>query len=67
MGKDKKTPITVEDKEYFVEDMSEQAKLLFNHVADLEKKMGTMRFNLDQLTVGRDAFLNMLKAELEKE
>ena len=39
MGKNEKTPITVEDQEYFVEDLNEQQQLMVNHIADLDKKI----------------------------
>ena len=56
MGKNEKTPITVNDKEYIIEDMTDGQKVLLNHVNDLGRKMDNARFNLDQLAVGRDAF-----------
>jgi hypothetical protein len=31
----------------------------------LDRKIGSARFNLDQLQVGRDAFMGMLKQSLE--
>jgi len=65
MGKDKKTPITVNDKEYFVEDMTEEQRTMLNHINDLGRKMDNARFNMDQLAVGREAFVNMLAAALE--
>ena len=65
MGKNEKTPITVNDKEYFVEDMSDQEKTMVNHLADLDRKLSTSQFNIDQLAVGREAFVNMLAASLE--
>lgn len=65
MGKDKKTPITVNDKEYFVEDMTEQQQAILNHINDLDRKLSSAQFNLDQLTVGREAFVNMLASSLE--
>ena len=34
MGKQKKTPITINDKEYFVEDMTDQQQTIVNHIAD---------------------------------
>jgi len=37
-----------------------------NHVADLDRKLASARFNVDQLQVGRDAFYGMLKTALEK-
>ena len=65
MGKDKKTPITVNDKEYIIEDMTDEQKTLLNHVNDLGRKMDNARFNLDQLSVGRDAFVKHLSVSLE--
>jgi len=67
MGKDKKTPITINDKEYFVEDMTEQQQTIVNHIADLNRKLNTAQFNMDQLRVGRDAFVNLLTAQLAEE
>ena len=65
MGKNEKTPITINDKEYFIEDLTDEQKVLFNHVADLDRKLSSARFNLDQLSVGREAFVNMLARSLE--
>ena len=65
MAKDKKTTITVDGTDYIFEDMSEKQKVLVNHVADLDRKIGSSQFNLDQLNVGKDAFIKLLKAELE--
>jgi len=65
MGKNEKTPITVNDIEYFVEDMTDEQKALLNHVNDLGRKMDNARFNLDQLAVGRDAFVARLANSLE--
>jgi hypothetical protein len=67
MGKQKKTPITINDKEYFVEDMTDQQQTMVNHIADLERKLNTAQFNMDQLRVGRDAFVNLLTAQLAEE
>ncbi len=64
MGKNEKTPITVNDKEYFVEDMTDEQRAMLNHINDLGRKLDNARFNLDQLAVGRDAFVNMLAASL---
>ena len=65
MGKNEKTPITVNGKEYFVEDMTDEQRTLLNHINDLGRKMDNARFNMDQLAVGREAFVNMLAASLE--
>lgn len=66
MGKDKKTPITVNDVEYFVEDMTDEQKTLLNHVNDLDRKLGSAQFNLDQLNVGRQKFIELLAEALER-
>jgi hypothetical protein len=66
MGKNEKTPVTIDGVEYKFEDMSQQQQLLFNHVVDLDRKLTSSRFNVDQLQVGRDAFFKMLKDEIEK-
>lgn len=67
MGKNEKTPITVNDIEYFVEDMADEQRTMLNHINDLGRKMDNARFNLDQLAVGRDAFVKMLADSLEQE
>jgi len=67
MGKNEKTPISIDGVEYHFEDMTEKQQVLVNHVADLDRKIGAARFNVDQLQVGRDAFFAMLKAELKPE
>tara|TARA_R100000541_G_scaffold592_1_gene3934 strand:- start:219 stop:452 length:234 start_codon:yes stop_codon:yes gene_type:complete len=65
MGKNEKTPITVNDKEYFVEDMTNKQKALMNHVNDLGRKIDNAQFNLDQLAVGRQKFVELLADALE--
>jgi hypothetical protein len=65
MGKDKKTPITIDDYEYDFETLAPEHQAMVNHIADLDRKIASARFNLDQLNVGRTAFYNMLKAALE--
>lgn len=56
--------VTIDNAEYAVEDLSDQAKLLIDHVADLDRKLASMDFQRQQLQVGRDAFFSMLKAAL---
>jgi len=65
MGKDKKTPITIDGVEYSFEDLTAEQQALFNHCIDLDRKIDQMRFNLDQLSVGKEAFIARLKASLE--
>jgi hypothetical protein len=65
MGKNEKTPITVNEKEYFVEDLGDQQQVMINHINDLDRKLASARFNVDQLVVGREAFVNLLAQSLE--
>jgi hypothetical protein len=64
MAEKKPNVITINDKDYTEDQLTDEQKLLINHVADLDRKIGSTRFNLDQLQVGRDAFVNMLTASL---
>jgi len=64
MAKNEKKTITVNDVEHNIEDLTEQQIAMVNHIADLDKKLGSLRFNMDQLNVGREAFVNMLTASL---
>lgn len=66
MAENKKTPIVIDEVEYFFEDMTDEQKTMVNHIADLDRKIGSSRFNLDQLNVGKDAFINLLKDNLTK-
>ena len=65
MGKNEKTPITINEKEYFIEDLTDEQKTMLNHVQDLDRKLANARFNLDQLAIGREAFINMLASSVE--
>ena len=65
MGKNEKTPITVSATEYFVEDMTDKQKAMLNHVNDLGRKMDNAQFNLDQLSIGRQKFVELLAESLE--
>jgi hypothetical protein len=60
-----KTPVTIDGIEYQFEQMTQEQQTLVNHVADLDRKLGSARFSIDQLQVGRDAFFKMLKESLE--
>jgi hypothetical protein len=64
MAEKKPNVITINDKDYTEDQLTDKQKMLINHVADLDRKIGSTQFNLDQLQVGRDAFANMLTASL---
>jgi hypothetical protein len=66
MVEDKKT-ITIDDVEYTEDQLTDAAKACINHINSLDQKIGSAKFNLEQLQVGRDAFVQLLKAELPEE
>jgi hypothetical protein len=67
MAEKKTTPVTIDGKEYVFEDMTQEQQTLVNHVADLDRKISSTTFNLDQLKVGQQAFIQLLKESLEKQ
>ena len=67
MGKNEKTLITVNEKEYYVEDFNDQQRVLLNHVNYLDRKLSSARFNVDQLAVGRERFIELLDEALQQE
>lgn len=65
MTEKKTNVITVNDKEYDVDDMTDKQKALLNHVTDLDRKIGNTQFNMDQLMMGREAVAERLVDALE--
>ena len=64
MEKDETKTVTVNDTTYNIDDLTPEQVMMVNHVADLDRKLASARFNVDQLNVGREAFVNMLAASL---
>jgi len=58
--------VTIDGTEFDANDFNEQEVAGLNHCIDLDRKIGSTQFQLQQLMVGKDAFLGMLKAELAK-
>ena len=66
MAEKKTKTITINDVDYTEDQLTDQQKVIINHVADLDRKMGSAQFNLDQLQVGKQAFVDMLTKSLEE-
>lgn len=64
---DKKVIITIDDVDYTEDQLSNEQKVMINHINSLQQKINSAEFNLDQLRVGKDAFVQMLKGSLAKE
>ena len=71
MAKKEKKPqeqiITLFDKDYKESELSDEQKVMINHVADLERKIQSSEFNLQQLRFGKQAFIDALQASVESE
>ena len=64
--KQKEKPvITIDDKEFNIEDMTGEQQAMINHINDLDRKIAQSQFNLEQLTFGKNAFVNSLSKSLE--
>jgi len=53
--------ITIFGKKYLLSDLTDEQITIGNHIKDLENKMSKTAFELDQLTVAREAFIERLK------
>ena len=60
-----KAVITIDDKEFNIEDMTGKQQAMINHINDLDRKIAQSQFNLEQLTFGKNAFVNSLSQSLE--
>ena len=67
MTEKKPNVIEINGTEYTEDQLTDQQKVIISHIADLDRKIRSTQFNLDQLTVGKDAFVNMLTASLANE
>lgn len=67
MAKDENKTITVNDKEYTIDDFSDVEIAYLNHIQDLDRKLGNAQFNIDQLQMGRQKAVELLAASLEAE
>ena len=64
-AEDKKAIITINDVDYTEDQLTDAQKMMINHINSLQQKINSAQFNLDQLAVGKDAFVQMLTKSLE--
>jgi hypothetical protein len=67
MAKDTKNAVVINDVEYQIDDLTQEQQTLVAHVSDLDRKLSSTRFALDQLQIGRNAFMSMLNESLSKQ
>ena len=65
MADDKKV-ITINEKEYTEDQLTDTQKVIINHINSLAQKISSATFNLEQLNVGKQAFEKMLGDTLEE-
>ena len=58
--------ISINGTDYTEDQLTDQQKMMVNHISDLDRKIGSTQFNLDQLQVGKQAFMDMLTKSLEE-
>jgi hypothetical protein len=64
MSEKKTQIITINGTDYTEDQLTDEQKIMISHIADLDRKISSAKFNLDQLSVGREAFVNMLTKSL---
>ena len=61
-----KPTLVFDDKNYVIDDLSEQAKYLVGQLQDLGQQGSATRARLDQIEVARNGFTELLRQELNK-
>jgi len=67
MGEKKTPPIIIDEVQYDQEDLTQEQLLIVRHILDLDRKIESAQFNIDQLRVGKEAFLNELRLQISQD
>ena len=59
--------ITIDGIEYVYQNLTPEQQVLANHILDLDRKLSSARFNVDQMHVGRNAFVQIFERSLASE
>lgn len=59
--------ITIDGKEYSQDDLTQDQSYFINQIRDLQTKAGSLKFQLDQVTVAQNAFTNQLIQSVKTE
>jgi len=62
-----KATLNFNDKNYIIEDMSDQARYIVAQLQDLQSQEGQMKAKLDQITVAAEGFKNLLTKQIEED
>ena len=63
--KEQKPFLSLDGEEYVIEDMTDEQKQMLNHINDMQNKLNTNAFMKEQLEVGRETFVRMLRDSLQ--
>ena len=58
--------LNFDGNEYVIEEMSDESKQILNHINDMQNKLNTNAFVKQQLEVGKEAFISMLRESLKE-
>ena len=61
-----KAVVTIDGDESPIDELDDNEKLMVQHLADLNRKIDSATFNLQQLQFGRQAFVDALRASLNE-
>lgn len=61
-----KPVLTLNDKNYVIEDLSDQAKYCVAQIQDLDQQISQLKARLDQLEVAKRGFTDLLTEEVDK-
>ncbi len=65
MADEQKQMITINEKEYAVEDLTEQQRSMLSQIGNLDGKMGNLNMEMAQLQAARQFFVNSLSGSVE--
>ena len=59
--------VNIDGKDYEWEKLKDEEKFYFNHVLDLDNKLASAKFNVDQMAGGREYWMGLLTKSLNGE
>ena len=66
-NKTKQQPLLdIDGTSYSADELNDDQRLMVQHLADLNRKIDSATFNLQQLQFGKQAFIDALKASLDE-
>ena len=60
-----KQTVTIDGVEYDYDTLSDTAKVSIKHIRQLDVKIETLNYDLDEVKVARLGFISILKSEIE--